>query len=65
MSNQTEPSKPYVDANGNLRIPLDCDPKYHHRKPSGQSVIATLKEIGASPDQLAKYILASQNPVLT
>ena len=57
-------SKPYIDEQGNLRIPFDCDPKYHHWKPSGQSVIATLKEIGASPDLLAKYLPASQNSVL-
>lgn len=53
-SKQDYPSKPIIDENGNLRIPFDSDPKYHHWK-GGQGVLVTLKEIGAPPEIVRLY----------
>jgi hypothetical protein len=39
-----EPRIPYFTADGTLRIPFDCDPKYHWWK-GGQSVKKTIAEL--------------------
>ena len=51
---QEYPSKPYLTANGDLRIPFDSDPKYHHWK-GGQSVLKTLQELGASLQVMREF----------
>ena len=38
------PKKPYFTADGTLRIPFDCDPKYHWWK-GGQSMKKTIAEL--------------------
>ncbi|HIC90539.1 MAG TPA: hypothetical protein EYP21_00445 [Syntrophaceae bacterium] len=46
---------PYLDRRGTLIIPFDCDPRYHWWN-NGQSIIETLKELGASEDIIKKYL---------
>ena len=46
---------PYLDRHGTLIIPFDCDPRYHWWN-NGQSIIETLKELGASKDIIKKYL---------
>jgi len=46
---------PYIDSNGDLRIPFNSDPKYHWWK-CGQSLLETLRELGASEETVKKYV---------
>ena len=47
--NPTEQCKrPYFTADGTLRIPFDCDPKYHWWK-GGQSMKKTIAELRGEP----------------
>ena len=48
-------SKPYLDERGTLIIPTDSDPKYHYWR-GGQSVVTTLKELGAPLDVLRRFV---------
>ena len=41
---------------GNLIIPFNSDPKYHYWKRCGQSIFATLREIGASEEVFQRYM---------
>jgi hypothetical protein len=53
---------PYINEQGDLVIPFAAPARYHYWKEGGQSVIATLREIGASQpviDQHAPPALAS------
>ncbi|UJS17862.1 MAG: hypothetical protein L3J17_02090 [Candidatus Jettenia sp.] len=56
MGENCEPDqvKPYITNFGVLVIPSNSDPKYHYWKPGGQSVCATLKELGRC-DLIEKY----------
>lgn len=45
---------PYLNGRGELIIPCDCDPRYRWWD-GGQSVAATLKELGASREVWARY----------
>jgi hypothetical protein len=47
---------PWIDANGILHIPFDSDPKYHWWARSGQSLYATLRELGASDETFKSYV---------
>lgn len=53
-----ERPKPYLQTtNGRqeLVIPMNCDPKYRYWQ-GGQSVTRTLREIGASPETIKRYL---------
>ena len=50
---------PYLDERGTLMIPTDSDPKYHYWK-GGQSVVMTLKELGAPLDVLRHFVNAAE-----
>ena len=50
-----EPPLPFLDDQGRLRIPGDCDPKYRYWQ-GGQSVFATLLELGASDREIEAHI---------
>jgi hypothetical protein len=50
-----EPPLPFLDDQGRLRIPGDCDPKYRWWQ-GGQSVFATLLELEASDKEIAAHI---------
>lgn len=56
MGENCEPDqvKPYITNFGVLVIPFNSDPKYHYWKPGGQSICATLKELGRC-DLIEKY----------
>jgi hypothetical protein len=53
---------PYIDSNGNLRIPFDSDPKYHWWKRCGQSLLETLRELKAPEDVVRKYVRIEDAP---
>ncbi len=46
---------PFLDDQGRLRIPLDADDKYRYWQ-GGQSVFATLLELGASGKEIEAHI---------
>jgi hypothetical protein len=48
---------PYIDATGTLVIPFESDPKYHWWA-GGQTIAATLTDLGASPDVRTRYVPA-------
>jgi hypothetical protein len=48
-------TKPYLNDQGELIIPLTVDPKYRWWS-GGQSLYDTLRELGASPEMLARYV---------
>ncbi|XOF35299.1 MAG: hypothetical protein ACL93V_08450 [Candidatus Electrothrix sp. YB6] len=50
-----EPPLPFLDDLGRLRIPLDADDKYRYWS-GGQSVFATLLELGASDKEIEAHI---------
>ena len=50
-----EPPLPFLDDQGRLRIPLDADEKYRWWQ-GGQSVFATLLELGASDKEIEAHI---------
>lgn len=45
--------KPYIDTDGNLRIPFDSAARYHWWK-GGQSIAETLREVGTSEAAFAR-----------
>jgi TubC N-terminal docking domain len=49
-------SRPYLNAQGELIIPCESDPKYHYWKPGGQSLAVTLLELKASAEVWQRYI---------
>ncbi|MCF8026626.1 MAG: hypothetical protein K9K82_14210 [Desulfobacteraceae bacterium] len=53
---------PYIDSNGDLRIPFNSDPKYHWWKGYGQSLLETLRELGASEETVRKYVKIEEAP---
>jgi hypothetical protein len=54
LKSQDGTDKPYVARDGELVIPFDSDPRYHYWN-GGQSIDATLKELGAGEKIAAKY----------
>jgi hypothetical protein len=56
-SAQPEHQMPYIDATRTLVIPFESDPKYHWWA-GGQTIAATLTDLGASPDVRARYVSA-------
>ena len=52
---RSEERKAYLDDQGRLRIPLDADDKYRYWS-GGQSVFATLLELGASNKEIEAHI---------
>ncbi|GAB61271.1 MAG: hypothetical protein DWB56_13985 [Candidatus Jettenia sp.] len=56
MDENCEPDqvKPYITNFGVLVIPYNSPAKYHYWKPGGQSICATLKELGRC-DLIEKY----------
>ncbi len=54
-------ANPYIDKDGVLRIPAGSDPKYWWWS-KGQSIWATLKELGASEEILSRYCDAAKAP---
>jgi hypothetical protein len=48
-------TRPHISARGELIIPLNSDPKYHWWA-GGQLILETLRELGASPDVIARYV---------
>lgn len=54
--------EPYISARGELIIPFDCDPRYHYWA-GGQSVAATLRELGAPPEVWVRYTDVPYGPV--
>jgi len=47
--------QPYIDGTGILVIPSECDEKYRWWA-GGQSIQATLAELGAPPEIITKYV---------
>lgn len=47
-------NKPHIDRHGTLIIPFSSDPKYHWWN-KGQSILETLKELGASEEIIERY----------
>ncbi len=54
LQKQTRYSKPYIDMNGDLIIPLDCEPRFKWWA-GGQSIHKTLLELGASDKTISRY----------
>ncbi|MFW5908021.1 MAG: hypothetical protein ACOCR8_00145 [Desulfosalsimonas sp.] len=54
--------QPYIDQQGELHIPFDSDPKYWWWAPCGQSLFATLRELGASEETFRKYVTQEDIP---
>ena len=52
---------PYIDDGGILHIPADSDPKYHWWN-KGQSIWATLRQLGASEETYKRYFDAAEAP---
>ena len=50
----SEPAKPFIDASGNLVIPLSAPKKYHWWQ-GGQQVLDTLAELGANDETMTRY----------
>ena len=46
---------PYLDERGRLMIPTNSDPTYYYWK-GGQSVVTTLKELGAPLDVIRRFM---------
>ncbi len=46
---------PYISGNGDLIIPFNAPAKYRYWAPGGQSIKATLKELGANSDMIERY----------
>jgi len=51
---EEKPHKPYL-INGELRIPMNSDPKYHWWN-GGQDLKETLEELNAPPEVMKKYV---------
>jgi hypothetical protein len=48
-------TRPHISARGELIIPCNSDRRYHWWD-GGQSIRETLRELGASPDVIARYV---------
>jgi hypothetical protein len=48
-------TRPHINSRGELVIPFTSDPKYHWWA-GGQSIRETLRELGASPDVMVRYV---------
>lgn len=48
--------KPFLSQGGELIIPPEAHPKYRYWLPDGQSLIETLRELGASPAIISRYV---------
>jgi hypothetical protein len=46
---------PHINVRGELIVPFDSDLKYHWWN-GGQSILMTLRELGAPPDVFARYV---------
>lgn len=55
-------TKPYIDANGELRIPFNSDPKFHWWKRCGQSLLETLRELKATEEIIRRYVDIKEEP---
>jgi hypothetical protein len=55
------PKSPYLDDQGRLRIPCDCEPKYRWWQ-DGQSPFETALELGASDEELEHHVNEIFNP---
>ncbi len=55
LQKQNRYNKPYIDMNGDLIIPLDCEPRFKWWA-GGQSIYKTLLELGASDKTIARYV---------
>ena len=53
--------EPYIDDGGILHIPASSDPKYHWWS-KGQSIWATLRELGANEETYQRYFDAAEAP---
>ena len=47
--------RPHINQRGELIIPFACDPRYRWWT-DGQSILETLREIGAPPAVVARYV---------
>lgn len=50
-------TRPYINAQGELIIPFDCDPRYHFWKPGGQSIAETLTELNVPSEVWRRYVV--------
>lgn len=48
--------KPFLSQGGELIIPPEAHPKYRYWLPDGQSLLETLRELGASPAIISRYV---------
>jgi hypothetical protein len=48
-------TRPHINPQGELILPFTSDPKYHWWA-GGQSILETLRELGAPPDVVARYV---------
>ena len=48
--------KPFLSQGGELIIPPEAHPKYRYWLPDGQSLLETLRELGASPAIVSRYV---------
>lgn len=55
-------TEPYIDANSELVIPFNSDPKYHWWRRCGQSLLETLRELKASDEVVRKYVRLEEAP---
>ena len=53
---------PYIDSHGDLCIPCNCDPRYRWWA-GGQSIAATLRELGASREVWKRHTDTPFGPV--
>lgn len=51
-------ASPWVDEQGVLHIPFDSDPRFHWWEKCGQSIYATLRELGVSEEVFQSYVKA-------
>ena len=49
-------TRPHLNGRDELVIPFNSDPKYHWWQPGGQSIRETLRELGAPPEVLGRYV---------
>src|SRR5262249_14150483 len=55
-------TKPHLNAQGDLIFPLCCAPRYRWWA-DGQGFYATLRELGAPPEVMAKYVAPPPSPL--
>jgi hypothetical protein len=48
-------TRPHINARGELIIPFTADPKYYWWA-DGQTILDTLRELGAPPSGVARYV---------